>query len=99
MKKLLSKLSLAFLLFSLIIGNTFFTENVFATENSVSQKKTIQKLCDEFTDLVGYYVFYNLQSKNEQIVFDFSKEEDRRTMLKYSYFEHKKLNKNKQNIL
>jgi len=99
MKKKITKISLILMVFILVMGNLFCYRNVSAKANDNSQKKKVQKLCNEFRDLVGYYVFYNMKSDNVQIVFDFSKEKDRCTMMKYTYSKYGKLNKRKQNNL
>lgn len=90
------------MIMALIAGATFSGKSAFAAKkdvtNSIKDKEQIESLLGEFRDMTGYYSFYKLK-KSGKITFDFSKDADRRIMLKYTYFAHENLGGKKQQKL
>lgn len=49
--------------------------------NTIADKGKMQKLSDEFRDLLGYYTCYSLEI-NESKLFDFSKKKSRQEVIR-----------------
>ena len=96
------KIYIFVMIFSILLGNFSMQKQVFAAKKDVTKtlknKKQIEKMTKEFRDMVGIYTFYQLDS-GERKTFYFSKESDRRKMLKYSYWKHGELSFSKQKSL
>lgn len=96
------RIGVIIIVFAVLIGSIGTVTKACAASTDVTQtikdRDKINSLGTEFQDFVGFCVFYEM-GINEKLTFDFSKSTNRQKMLKYTYWNHGKLNKKQQDKL